>query len=76
MIPESIYRLIESYTALGLVKQSFYLYKILEFNFPNSTWTKEAVKLVDKYKLNKNLKKYKKKQLDLKKLNSTDFDLI
>ena len=32
LIPESIYRLIESYTALGLVKQSFYLYKILEFN--------------------------------------------
>ena len=76
LIPESIYRLIESYTALGLVKQSFYLYKILEFNFPRSTWTKEAVKLVDKYRLNKNLKKYKKKQLDLKKLNSTDFDLI
>ena len=34
LIPESIYRLIESYISLGLVKQSFYLYKILEFNFP------------------------------------------
>ena len=36
----------------------------------------EALKLVNRYKLNKNLKKYKKKQLDLQKLNSSDFDLI
>ncbi len=76
LIPESIFRLIESYTALGLVKQSFYLFKILEFNFPRSSWTNEALELVDRYKLNKNLKKYKKKQLDLQKLNSSDFDLI
>ena len=33
-IPESIYRLIECYVSLGLVKQSFYFYKILEYNFP------------------------------------------
>ena len=35
LIPESIFRLMESYVSLGLVKQSYYLYKILEFNFPN-----------------------------------------
>jgi len=76
LIPESIYRLIESYLSLGLAKQSYYLYKILEFNFPNSTWKKEGLSLVKKYNLNKNLKKYKKKQLDLEKLKSADFDLI
>ena len=76
LIPESIYRLIESYLSLGLAKQSYYLYKILEFNFPNSVWREEGSGLVNKYKLNKNLKKYKKKQLDLDKLKSADFDLI
>ena len=76
LIPESIYRLIESYLSLGLAKQSYYLYKILEFNFPNSVWREEGLDLVKKYNLNKNLKKYKKRQLDLEKLKSTDFDLI
>ena len=76
LIPESIYRLIESYLSLGLAKQSYYLFKVLEFNFPNSAWKKEGLNLVKKYNLNKNLKKYKKKQLDLDKLKSTDFDLI
>ncbi len=76
LIPESIYRLIESYLSLGLAKQSYYLYKILEFNFPNSVWRQEGLDLVKKYNLNKNLKKYKKKQLDLDNLKSTDFDLI
>ena len=76
LIPESIYRLIESYISLGLVKQSFYLYKILEFNFPKSKWKQEGSYLVKKYSLNKNLKKYKKEQLDIKKLENVDFDLI
>ncbi len=75
-IPESIFRLIESYISLGLVKQSYYLYKILEFNFPKSQWTSEGIKIVNKYKINKNLTKYKKKQLDLEKLKSSDFDLL
>ena len=76
LVSESIYRLIESYVALGLVKQSYYLYKILEFNFPKSKWKKEGLILVEKYKLNKNLKKYKKKQLDLEKLKPIDLELI
>ena len=76
LIPESIYRLIESYVSLGLVKQSFYLYKILEFNFPKSKWKQEGNSLVKKYNLNKNLKKYKKEQLDLQKIENIDFDLI
>ncbi len=76
LIPESIFRLMESYVSLGLVKQSYYLYKILEFNFPKSKWKEEGFSVVKKYKLNKNLKKYKKKQLDLDKLKSSDLDLI
>ncbi len=75
-IPESIFRLIESYVSLGLIKQSYYLFKILEFNFPNSKWAIEGSSVVKKYKINKNLTKYKKRQLDLKKLKSSDFDLL
>ena len=40
--PESLYRLIESYTSLGLVKQADYLYKILSYNFPKSSWKKKG----------------------------------
>jgi outer membrane protein assembly factor BamD len=76
LIPESIFRLVESYISLGLIKQSYYLYKIIEYNFPNSNWRKEAYALVKEYKLNKNLKKYKKQKLDLDKLKSSDFDLL
>ena len=75
-IPESIFRLIECYISMGLTKQSLYLYKIIEYNFPKSNWAKEARKLIIKNKLNKNLKKFRKKQLDLEKLNPADFDLI
>ena len=35
-IPEALYRLIECYTSLGLVKQSLYIYKILKYNFPKA----------------------------------------
>ncbi len=76
LVSECIYRLIESYVSLGLIKQSFYLYKILEYNFPKSKWQKEGLVLVEKYKLNKNLKKYKKKQLDLERLKPLDLELI
>ena len=76
LVSECIYRLIESYVSLGLIKQSFYLYKILEYNFPKSKWQKEGLVLVEKYKLNKNLKKYKKKHLDLERLKPLDLELI
>jgi len=75
-IPESIFRLIECYISMGLTKQSLYLYKVLEYNFPKSQWGKEARGLILKNKLNKKLKKFRKKQLDLDKLNPADFDLI
>jgi len=75
-IPESIFRLIECYISLGLVKQSFYFYKILEYNFPKTEWAEESEKLIKDNKINLNLRKFKKKQLDLKSLKAEDFDLI
>ena len=75
-VPESIYRIIECYISLGLRKQSIYLYQILKYNFPKSSWSKEAIKLLKKYKVDKNLKKFKKKELDLEKLDPRAFDLI
>jgi len=72
-IPETIYRLIECYTSLGLSKQAIYLFKILEYNFKKTVWVKEAKGLVLK---NANFVKFKKKELDLEKLNVDDFDLM
>ena len=72
-IPEAIFRLIESYTTLGLSRQAIYLYKILEYNFKQTQWVKEAKGLVLK---NANFVKFKKKELDLNKLNEDDFDLM
>ena len=40
--PESLFRLIESYTSIGLVKQANYLYKNSFIQFPKSSWKKEG----------------------------------
>ena len=74
--PESLFRLIESYTSIGLVKQANYLYKILSYNFPKSSWKKEGDTLAKKYKINTNLKKYKKQAIDLNNLKDKDFELF
>ena len=74
--PESLFRLIESYTSIGLVKQANYLYKILSYNFPKSSWKKEGDILAKKYKINTNLKKYKKQAIDLNYLKDKDFELF
>ena len=74
--PESLFRLIESYTSIGLVKQANYLYKILSYNFPKSSWKKEGDTLAKKYKINTNLKKYKKQAIDLNNLKDNDFELF
>ena len=74
--PESLFRLVESYTSLGLVKQANYLYKILSYNFPKSTWKKEGDTLAKKYKITKNLKRYKKQAIDLNNLKDKDFELF
>ena len=74
--PESLFRLIESYTSIGLVKQANYLYKILSYNFPKSSWKKEGDILAKKYNINRNLKKYKKQAIDLNNLKDKDFELF
>ena len=74
--PESLFRLVESYTSIGLVKQANYLYKILSYNFPKSSWKKEGDILAKKYKINTNLKKYKKQAIDLNNLKDKDFELF
>ena len=74
--PESLFRLIESYTSIGLVKQADYLYKILSYNFPKSSWKKEGDTLAKKYNININLKKYKKQAIDLNNLKDKDFELF
>ena len=74
--PESLFRLIESYTSIGLVKQANYLYKILSYNFPKSSWKKEGDVLAKKYKINTNLKKYKKQAIDLNNLKDKDLELF
>jgi len=74
--PESLFRLIESYTSIGLVKQANYLYKILSYNFPKSSWKKEGDVLAKKYKINTNLKRYKKQAIDLNNLKDKDFELF
>ena len=72
-IPEAIFRLIECYSSLGLSKQAIFLYRILEYNFKKTEWVKEAKRLVLK---NANFVKFKKEELDLKKLKAEDFDLM
>ena len=74
--PESLFRLVESYTSIGLVKQANYLYKILSYNFPKSSWKKEGDTLAKKYNINTNLKKYKKQAIDLNNLKDKDFELF
>ena len=74
--PESLFRLVDSYTSIGLVKQANYLYKILSYNFPKSSWKKEGDILAKKYKINTNLKKYKKQAIDLNYLKDKDFELF
>lgn len=74
--PESLFRLIESYTSLGLVNQANYLYKILSYNFPKSSWKKEGDILAKRYNIKRNLKKYKKQAIDLNNLKDKDFELF
>ena len=50
-----------------------FLDKFLEYNFKKTEWVEEAKRLVLK---NANFVKFKKEELDLKKLKAEDFDLM
>lgn len=48
-IEEALYRLTESYVALGLVDQAKKPAAVLRYNYPNSKWYQKAYKLIKKY---------------------------
>lgn len=45
-IQEALYRQVEIYTILGLNEEAQKAYKVLEFNYPDNKWTKQAQKLL------------------------------
>lgn len=45
-IEEALYRQVEIYTILGLKKEALQAYKVLNYNYPKSKWTKQAAKLI------------------------------
>ena len=72
-IPESIFRIIECYLSLGLKSESLKLTSLLYYNFPKTSWYKEAYNLMKEVNLNVNIleKLEKEKKINLKK---TSFD--
>ena len=45
-IEEALYRQVEMYTILGLNDEALKAYKVLEYNYPKSKWTKNAARIV------------------------------
>ncbi len=45
--PEALYRQTELYTILGLKNEATVAAKILKYNYPKSSWTKKALKIVE-----------------------------
>ena len=46
-VPEALYRLVESYLALGLVDEADRIGSVAVYNFPDSFWTQELLKLAE-----------------------------
>ena len=70
-VPETIYRMIESYLSIGLNKQAIIFASILGYNYPKSEWYKDAFELMKDKKLNLKIetKNFNKKSLNLNDLN-------
>ena len=75
-IPESLFRIIECYLSLGIEPQAITFLNILNYNFPKSQWSTEAISLMEKTKIKitflKDLKDKKKidiNELDINELN-------
>ena len=45
-VPEALYRLIASYRMMNLKEEANRSFKVVQYNFPNSPWTKKAEKLM------------------------------
>lgn len=76
-IPEVLYRLVECYLSLGVDSEAIKMTAILAYNFPNSIWYIDAIKLLKKFNLEQSsINEVKQKKiLDLKKINLNDFNL-
>ena len=45
-VPEALFRLVESYLSLGLLQEAEKTAAVLGYNYPDSSWYKEAFKLI------------------------------
>jgi outer membrane protein assembly factor BamD len=45
--PEALYRLVESYLALGLIEEADRVGSVAVYNYPDSFWTKELLALAE-----------------------------
>ena len=45
-IEEALYRQVGIYTIIGMKNQAQKSFKVLEYNYPKSNWTKKAIKII------------------------------
>ena len=45
-IEEALYRQVEIYTIIGMKNQAQKSFKVLEYNYPKSNWTKKAIEII------------------------------
>jgi outer membrane protein assembly factor BamD len=46
-VPEALYRMVESYLALGIDNEAERSAAVLQYNFPDSIWTERMALLID-----------------------------
>jgi outer membrane protein assembly factor BamD len=46
-VPEALYRLVESYTILGLKDEAMRVAAVLGYNYPGSKWYEDTYNLLD-----------------------------
>jgi outer membrane protein assembly factor BamD len=51
-VPEALYRMVESYLALGLDQEAERASAVLSYNFPDSIWTTRMARLIDDPEIN------------------------
>ena len=56
IIPQTLFRISESFMILGLNKEAYKSMEILKYNFPNNQWSKQLIKIKEK-NLDENNKK-------------------
>ena len=67
-IPESLFRIMECYLSLGIKPQAITLFKILNYNFPESPWSTESKVLMKDTKVKSlNTREFEGKEKDRNK---------